>query len=256
MCPLSQTQHLFFFRKPAGVPSTRGKEHCFLDDVAYWLLEQDTFAGDFPHFVDAFEAIQTMIGAVWGDMHVARQFLVEEFSVWEEYGLLHRLDTDTSWWLYFARSRDIYQQRRGWQKANNIEKYYLAQVHGDIARQRRDDNDPWVRTWDDATIVLSFPMMHHRFDTTRMVSCRTPESIDKLRRQGTGKLLDAQSTVHFLSYDKERDMSIVRVKLYHGRRHQIRIHLATYWYPLVWDSLYGKSSGLLQLVSAWCSFSE
>ena len=65
---------------------------------------------------------------------MAQQQLVKEFLPSEEYGLLNRLDTDTSGLLYFARSRDIYIKFRDLQNAGKVEKYYLAQVWGDVMR--------------------------------------------------------------------------------------------------------------------------
>jgi len=35
-------------------------------------------------------------------------------------------------------------------------------------------------------------------------------------------------------------ISMVKVKLYTGRMHQIRIHLASEWFPILWDIIYGQ----------------
>ena len=45
--------------------------------------------------------------------------------------------------------------------------------------------------------------------------------------------------------------SLLHVKPYTGRTHQIRIHLAAIGIPVVGDSLYGTSSGSRHLLHSW-----
>jgi 23S rRNA-/tRNA-specific pseudouridylate synthase len=190
---------VFFFRKPAGIPTTRGKETCFLDLFAEGSVDMDRGIADFPHLIEAFEQIRAMGGYEQGNMNEARQWLLEEFSVREEYGLVNRLDTDTSGYLYFARSREIYTQRRDRQRTGKVQKRYLAQVEGDVERKREEvegsrrklremegnkeavgtqflasmgaNRDAYNASVQGEELVLRFPIMHHRHDDERMVSC-------------------------------------------------------------------------------------
>jgi 23S rRNA pseudouridine1911/1915/1917 synthase len=195
-----------------------------------------------------------MLWLKWYEHTLARKQLVEEFSAWEEYGLLNRLDTDTSGLLYFARSRDLYTQFRDLQRAGNVEKYYLAQVWWEVRRnvEKNIGNSEFYALVQEDTqdIVLRFPIMHHRHDDERMISCQTNEWTKKLARQGRGKVLEIESIVTPLSYDPVSNTSIVRVLIHQGVRHQIRVHLATLGNPIIGDVLYGKWGGILQLVSA------
>ena len=50
----------------------------------------------------------------------------------------------------------------------------------------------------------------------------------------------ALSYAQRLIYDEGLDRSLLRVKIETGRKHQIRIHLSEYGYPVVGDRLYGK----------------
>lgn len=93
---------------------------------------------DFPHFLRAFEAMRTEGGWELSNRADAREFLVGTFSRDEEWGLLNRLDTDTSGMLYFARSREVYEQWRERQRAGKVKKWYLAQVEGKIAWKPRE----------------------------------------------------------------------------------------------------------------------
>lgn len=106
---------------------------------------------------------------------------------------------------------------------------------------------------DTQDIVLRFPIMHHRHDDERMVSCQTTEGMKKLASQGRGNILEIASVVTPLSYDPVSNTSIVRVLIHQGVRHQIRVHLATLGNPIIGDKLYGSryaNASVLQLVSA------
>lgn len=279
-----QTPEVYLLRKPAGIPTTRGKEICFLDLFAAGSVDMDRWITDFQHFIEAFEQIRTIGWFELTNGWEARQWLLEAFSVQEEYGLLNRLDTDTSGYLYFARSREVYEQRRDWQRAGKVKKWYLAQVEGDIGREEIEGNgrkqrelegnkrlvgtqffasinadvwndcDAYNASVRDATIILRFPIMHHKHDEC-MVSCVNNEGMERMLRRGRGKVLEAETLITPVSYDAESKTSIVRVMIHQGQRHQIRVHLATLGYPIVGDRLYGtgREGELLQLVSCGCS---
>jgi 23S rRNA-/tRNA-specific pseudouridylate synthase len=274
-----QTPEVYLLRKPAGIPTSRGKETCFLDLFAEGSVEMDRWIVDFPHFIEAFEQIRTMGGYELTNGWEARQWLLEEFSMREEYGLLNRLDTDTSGMVYFARSREVYEQRRNWQRHWKVQKWYLAQVEGDVRRDSLHASNTKETEWnegnegkvgtqffasmdtdicDDSDVCkksmqITFPIMHHKHDEC-MVSCINNDGMERMMRRGRGKVLEAESWVMPVSYDPETNTSIVRVMIHHGWRHQIRVHLATLGNPIIGDALYGKwnKGDVLQLVSCGC----
>ncbi len=49
----------------------------------------------------------------------------------------------------------------------------------------------------------------------------------------------ARSTFGFLSYDENKDQSLIEVKIDSGRKHQIRVHAASVGLPVVGDRLHG-----------------
>ncbi len=50
----------------------------------------------------------------------------------------------------------------------------------------------------------------------------------------------AKSIVNSVTYDKQSDKTLVKVKIETGRKHQIRRHLSQTGYPIVGDRLYGR----------------
>jgi 23S rRNA pseudouridine1911/1915/1917 synthase len=259
----------YFFRKPAGLASTRGKESCFLNSFTNPEVKTVWSIDDFPHMVDAFQQMSAIHGVDVDNEAQARTELGEIFSRDEEYGLLNRLDTDTSGLLYFARSREVYEQYRAWQRAGIIQKYYLAQVWWDVGRNVKKIDD-WQLTIDGGNtgfvesqadgFILRFPIMHHRHDAERMSSVQTPAAVEQLARRGRGNILTPETFVSVVSYDREDNTSIVRVMIRQGVRHQIRVHLATLGNPILGDLLYGSKdawyASLLQLVSAGCKIQK
>ncbi len=261
-----QIPEVYLLRKPAGIPTSRGKETCFLDLFAEGSVDMDRWIVDFPHFIEAFEQIRTMGWYELTNGWEARQWLLEEFSMREEYGLLNRLDTDTSGMVYFARSRVVYVQRRDLQREGKVQKWYLAKVEGNVERKLKEiegnegnegnDAEFLQNSWD-WTVKIAFPIMHHKHDEC-MVSCVNNDGMERMMRRGRGKVLEAESLVMPMSYDPETNTSIVRVMIHHGWRHQIRVHLAMLGNPIVGDGLYwnGREGDILQLVSCGCSVEE
>ena len=126
-----------------------------------------------------------------------------------ERGLLFRLDYETSGLVLFAKDLEFFELFRKQIKKN---KYYLAVVHGGI----KD----------------AFSYAHH---------------ISYLGKKGAiGKTSnEVRANAHLegkkIYFNKEKNLSLVLIKLNEGLRHQIRIQLAASGFPIVGDSLYGKN---------------
>ena len=122
----------------------------------------------------------------------------------------HRLDRDTSGVLVFARSEYVRDRLQEQFAAHDIERVYVAVVHGKPkppAGTLRDflaeDDDLRVRRVADATMGR--------------------EAITHYRTVGSG-----------------RRFALLEVTLETGRRHQIRVQLADAGHPVVGDPMYGK----------------
>jgi 23S rRNA-/tRNA-specific pseudouridylate synthase len=59
-----------------------------------------------------------------------------------------------------------------------------------------------------------------------------------------------------LYYDEEKNISTLQIIISKWVRHQIRAHLSSIWYPIVWEKLYIKKASpeKLHLFSIWVKF--
>lgn len=132
-------------------------------------------------------------------------------------GIVHRLDRDTSGLLVVARTEEVHTALKRAMKAREIQREYLALVHG-VPESRSG--------------TIEAPIGRDRSARTRM-STRT----DTPREART----------HFEIERVAGDTSLLRVRLDTGRTHQIRVHLQAIGHPVCGDSVYGGSRGELGL---------
>ena len=131
-----QDKYFYYFRKPAGIASSRWKSVSFLDFMCDENLNSD--------------------------IHDIVQSQLEFFGKEKELWLLNRLDWPTTWLLYFAKNPKIYSKFRSLQSENKVEKFYTAVVYGNI--------QSWVdKNWN----VINYSIMHHRYNDDRMVVIRS-----------------------------------------------------------------------------------
>ena len=136
---------------------------------------------------------------------------------------VQRLDVETTGLVLFSLDRRTQPALDAQVAGHDMRKRYLAVVAGRFPWAQRD-----VRT----------PIGRDRHDAQRMRACRL----------GQGK--PAETRVRKIAQSGAR--SLLLVELGTGRRHQIRVHLASLGFPIVGDALYGgarSTSGLL--LHAW-----
>jgi 23S rRNA pseudouridine1911/1915/1917 synthase len=126
--------------------------------------------------------------------------------------LVHRLDRDTSGVMLIARTRDVHARLARAMARQQVEKHYLALVHG-VPRSDRDRID--LRIGRDAG--------------------------GRLRASKTvGRAASTMVELVATSRGARAGLSLVRCTLITGRLHQIRVHLAAAGLPIVGDPLYGE----------------
>ena len=195
-----QDRNFYYFWKPAGLASSRWKSVSFLDLMCDENLNWDIR-----------DIVQSQIGFFW-----------KEKELW----LLNRLDWPTTWLLYFAKNPKIYNRFRELQKEWKVDKFYVAVVYWNIQKWINENGN-----------VISYPIMHHRYNDDRMVVIRLDWDSSKWK----WNLHEVETEISEVEYDEKENLSTIVVKIHKWIRHQIRTHLSAIWYPICGDKIYCKS---------------
>jgi 23S rRNA pseudouridine1911/1915/1917 synthase len=124
-------------------------------------------------------------------------------------GIVHRLDKGTSGLLLVAKTEQAHENLAEQFRAREVLKSYIALVHGQLARDRGEIDEPIARD------------PRHR---TRMAIVRGGRSALSIYR----------------ARERFERFTLVDVELKTGRTHQIRVHLAWIKHPVVGDETYGS----------------
>ena len=200
-----QDDYFYYFWKPAWIPTAFGKQKCFIDR----LLESKD------------KEIMNIISWQKG-----------MFTKNEEYWLVNRLDNDTSWLLYFAKTPLVKQKYKQAQKEWSVEKYYIADVYGKYLPESQK---------------ISIPIWHHKFSPDRMVVFSSKMWTNKTNKKIKWKYHKVDTYIKKLYYDKNLNITTLLVTISRWIRHQIRLHLSSIWYPIVWEKLYIKNKSKYNL---------
>lgn len=154
----------------------------------------------------------------------------------ERPGIVHRLDKDTSGIMMIAKNDEMMKYLSQIIKDRWVDKYYIAIVYGII----KDKN-------------LKIESYIGR-DANSRVKMTTKDPINPKISISYIKVLD---------YIDDK-YTLIKVKIITGRTHQIRVHLSSIWYPIIWDSVYwnkkinsevfekyGLSRQALHAISLW-----
>ncbi|CCO24189.1 dephospho-CoA kinase [Maridesulfovibrio hydrothermalis] len=135
---------------------------------------------------------------------------IREMDQWRP-GIVHRLDKFTSGLIAIAQNDHDRLALSAAFSERDVSKTYLAIVHG-VPHRDFDEIDQ--------------PMGRHPIHKTKMAIV-----------QKGGR--DARSSYEVLWCDPAKRASLVKVKIFTGRTHQIRVHMAHIGHPLVGDQTYG-----------------
>ncbi len=130
-------------------------------------------------------------------------------------GIVHRLDKEASGLLVVARTQKMFGCLKEQFKKREIEKEYLVLVHGKIHKD-----------WDE----INFPIKRTK-NSDRMAAI--PYLKDGLTSDD-----GREAKTEFLVEKRFVNFTLLRVKIYTGRMHQIRTHFLAYNHPIVGDPLY------------------
>ncbi len=129
---------------------------------------------------------------------------------------LHRLDKNVGGVMVYARNKQAAAELSKAIQRGEMIKEYVAVVHG---------TPPEKGDWEDLL-----------FKDSR----KNKVFVVKRQRAGVKK-----ARLEFIRLSAEDDSSLVRIRLYTGRSHQIRVQFASRGFPLVGDHKYGSRSELV-----------
>ncbi|HZJ02678.1 MAG TPA: RluA family pseudouridine synthase [Thermoleophilia bacterium] len=129
-------------------------------------------------------------------------------------GIVHRLDRDTSGLMMVAKSPGVHRRLQEMIRAREIDRRYLALVHGDLANPSGTIEAPIGR--------------------------------DPVRRKtmtvgGSGS---RSAVTHFRVLERLGDFTLIEARLETGRTHQIRVHFLAIGHPVAGDPVYARRDPL------------
>ena len=127
-------------------------------------------------------------------------------------GIVHRLDRFTSGVLLVAKNDAAHRNLAAQFAGREIEKVYLALVHGVVKNETGRIERPIARD-----------PVHRTRMTARLAEGRAAWSEYRVLR-------------------RFREFTLLQVRIGTGRTHQIRVHLASIKHPVVGDTLYGAAA--------------
>jgi len=134
-------------------------------------------------------------------------------------GIVHRLDKDASGLLVIARTQKMFEHLKKQFQDREIDKEYLVLVYGNLA----DDHGK-----------IDFSI--GRGEEGKMVA---RPKIDLLKVKNVGKVQPGKEALTEYGVEKAfARFTLLRVKIFTGRTHQIRVHMFAYNHPVVGDNLY------------------
>lgn len=129
--------------------------------------------------------------------------------------ITHRIDQETSGLLLAAKDKKSEITIKTMFENREMEKSYLAFVHGKMEQDIHIDA-PLIRQPDDSALVRMVVKVHVE-----------------------GK--PSQTDIRVLQYFPVHDITLVEARPHTGRQHQIRVHLFHVKHPIVGDPIYGQA---------------
>ncbi len=158
-------------------------------------------------------------GSKWGDHCTLYRWAEQHLNPERPAFIIHRLDRAASGLMLLGHKKQVTADLTRMFAKRQIDKIYQVKVEGDYSKLLElDKNKKSIRT------------------------------------NVEGKA--STSHVKQLSYDEVSDESLLEVQIETGRKHQIRVHLASVGYPVVGDRLHGsgKNDKDLQLAAVALKF--
>ena len=139
-------------------------------------------------------------------------------------GLVHRLDRPVGGVMVFAKTSKAASRLSNQVREKVFKKEYLAVVDGKLEQEKG---------------TLENYLYKDKKTNTSYV-------VNKNKKDSKYAKLDYE----VIKYDKENDLSLIKINLYTGRHHQIRVQLSNFGHSIYGDQRYG-SRGKNKQIALW-----
>lgn len=137
--------------------------------------------------------------------------------------IVNRLDRNTSGMCIFAKHKYIQELLSKAMKTDDFKKEYIAVVHGEMERDQG------------------------------LLEGKIARKNDSIILREVSEDGDIAKTEYFvLSYNKEKNYSVLKIILHTGKTHQIRVHMSDIGHPLIGDDLYIKEAREKYIIKNIC----
>lgn len=130
-------------------------------------------------------------------------------------GLIHRLDQPVEGVMVFAKTKKAAAELSKQVADKGVDKFYLAVAEGELSGEG---------------VLEDYLVKDKNTNLSKVAS--GPEEKDAKK---------ARLFYQVLEYDRERDVTLVKIRLETGRHHQIRVQMAAAGHPLVADQKYNPN---------------
>jgi 23S rRNA pseudouridine1911/1915/1917 synthase len=139
----------------------------------------------------------------------------QEAILQKRYGIVHRIDKDTSGLVIIARNKESLVRLKHLFKERKVYKEYICLVRGIVKLDYGN---------------ITYPITRSKLDHTKRVAVISTKQSRNTKR-----------TAHSEYWVLERyeDSTLLKVVIHTGRTHQIRVHTQAIGHPIIGDKLYG-----------------
>ncbi len=141
----------------------------------------------------------------------------------ERWGIVHRLDRETSGVMIICRTVEAFTKIKNLFKDHKVKKVYHAIVEGNIK------ND---------TGVIDSAIARAKSDF------RKKSVVDPYSQDYRGEEREAVTRYKVLARSADKKFTYVEIYPVTGRTHQIRVHMRSIRHPIIGDELYGSKKSL------------
>jgi 23S rRNA pseudouridine1911/1915/1917 synthase len=139
----------------------------------------------------------------------------QEAILQQRYGIVHRIDKDTSGLIIIARTKESLVSLKNLFKERKVYKEYICLVRGIVKLDYGN---------------ITYPIIRSKLDHTKRVAVISD-------KQSRAKQRTAHSEYWVL--ERYEDSTLLKVVIHTGRTHQIRVHTQAIGHPIIGDKLYG-----------------